>query len=118
MQRSLSHYLNLAKRWAWLMIGGIVICAGATFIATLFIPPTYQASATIIINIKSSSSPFENINTSELVVPTYAQLLTSPEVLNPVLAQHPGMTLKQLTSIILFKPQSIPHLLKANILSA
>ena len=117
MQRSLSHYLNLAKRWAWLMIGGIVICAGATFIATLFIPPTYQASATIIINIKSSSSPFENINTSELVVPTYAQLLTSPEVLNPVLAQHPGMTLKQLTSMMLVKPQSNTELIEVDVLS-
>jgi len=117
MQRSLSHYLNLAKRWAWLMIGGIVICAGATFIATLFIPPTYQASATIIINIKSSSSPFENINTSELVVPTYAQLLTSPEVLNPVLVQHPGMTLKQLTSMMLVKPQSNTELIEVDVLS-
>jgi capsular polysaccharide biosynthesis protein len=104
MQRSLSHYLLLAKRWAWLVIGGIVICAGATFIATLFISPTYQAGATIIINVKSSSSPFENINTSELVVPTYAQLLTSPQVLNPVLAQHPGMTIKQLTSMMVVKP--------------
>lgn len=115
MQKSLSHYVILAKRWAWLMLLGIGICGGVTFIITLFISPTYQATSTIIINLKSSSSAFENLNASELVVPTYAQLLTSPQVLNPVLAKHPGMTLKQLTALMVVKPQSNTELIELDV---
>ena len=115
MQKSLSHYLIVAKRWAWLLLLGIGLCGGITYIITLFIPPTYQASSTIIINLKSSSSAFENLNASELVVPTYAQLLTSPEVLTPVLAKHPGMTMKSLTSMMTVKPQSNTELIELDV---
>ena len=106
MQHSPGRYIALARRWAWLILSGILLCGSITFIVTLFIPPTYMASSTIIINLKSSSSPYENLNASELAVPTYAQLLTSPQVLNPVVAQHPGMTLQQLIAMMAVKPQS------------
>ncbi len=115
MQKSLSHYFIVAKRWAWLLLLGVGLCGGITYIVTLFIPPTYQASSTIIINLKSSSSAFENLNASELVVPTYAQLLTSPEVLNPVLAKHPGMTIKELTGMMAVKPQSNTELIELDV---
>ena len=115
MHQSLGRYLALARRWAWLLLSGIVICGSATFIVTLFIPPTYQASSTIIINLKSSSSPYENLNASELAVPTYAQLLTSPQVLNPVVAQHPGMTVQQLISMMLVKPQPNTELIELDV---
>jgi tyrosine-protein kinase len=115
MQQSLGRYITLARRWAWLILSGIVICGVTTFIVTLFIPPTYQASSTIIINLKSSSSPYENLNASELAVPTYAQLLTSPQVLNPVIARHPGMTLQQLIAMISVKPQSNTELIELDV---
>jgi capsular exopolysaccharide synthesis family protein len=115
MQKSLSHYFIVAKRWAWLLLLGVGLCGGITYVVTLFIPPTYQASSTIIINLKSSSSAFENLNASELVVPTYAQLLTSPEVLAPVLAKHPGMTLKSLTAMMTVKPQSNTQLIELDV---
>ena len=107
----------LAKRWAWLVILGAVICGGATYIATLFIAPTYQASTTIIINLKSSSSPFDSVNASVLAVPTYAQLLTSSQVLEPVLEQHSGLTLKQLVSMISVKPQTNTELIELDVTS-
>src|SRR6202035_2328498 len=65
MQQSLGRYISLARRWVWLVLSGILICGSVTFIVTLFIPPTYTASSTIIINLKSSSSPYENLNASE-----------------------------------------------------
>lgn len=115
MQHSPGRYIALGRRWAWLILSGILICASVTFIVTLFIAPTYMASSTIIINLKSSSSPYENLNASELAVPTYAQLLTSPQVLNPVVAQHPGMTLQQLIAMMAVKPQSDTELIELDV---
>jgi len=115
MQHSPGRYLALARRWVWLILSGILICGSITFIVTLFIPPSYMATSTIIINLKSSSSPYENLNASELAVPTYAQLLTSPQVLNPVVAQHRGMTLQQLISMMAVKPQSNTELIELDV---
>ena len=115
MQHSPGRYIALARRWAWLIISGILICASVTFIVTLFIPPTYMATSTIIINLKSSSSPYENLNASELAVPTYAQLLTSPQVLNPVVAQHRGLTLQQLIAMMAVKPQTNTELIELDV---
>src|ERR1700674_2829933 len=115
MQQKLGHYALLAKRWAWLVVLGIVICGGATYIATLFMVPTYQATTTIIVNLKSSSSPFDSVNASVLAVPTYAQLLTSQQVLEPVIVQHQGLTLKQLVSMITVKSQSNTELIELDV---
>jgi capsular exopolysaccharide synthesis family protein len=64
------------------------------------IPPVYQATAILIINFQTSPSSYDSVSASLQVVPTYAQLLQSPAVLGPVLARHPGMTLKNLTDMI------------------
>ncbi len=105
MQNPLSHYVRIAKRWVWMVILGIVICGGVTFLISKRMPPVYQASAVIVVNLYSSPSPLENVSASQLAAPTYAQLLTSPPVLEPVLARHPGLTLKQLGAMVTAKSQ-------------
>src|SRR5579859_5787354 len=106
MQKSLlNHYVMLARRWAWLMILGITICGGVTYVVSKLIPPVYQASSTLIVNIQSSSSAYDNINASEQSAPTYAQLITSSQVLQPVLVKHPNLTLLQLRNMVTAKFQ-------------
>ncbi len=46
----------LAKRWAWLVALGIIICAGVTYAANQFITPTYQASATLVLSVCTTQS--------------------------------------------------------------
>ncbi len=117
MQGSLSRYVMLARRWAWMVVLGIVICGGATYVVSKLTPPVYQASVTVIINLKSATSAYDNIIASEQVVPTYAQLLTNPSVLEPVVAAHQGMTLQQLISMISVKPQSNTQLIELDVKS-
>src|SRR5450759_3247684 len=94
MQSQLSHYLMLAKRWAWMIVLGIVICGGGTYIVSKLIHPVYQASAVIVLNLGSiNSTAFDNTNASLAALPTYAQLATNPTVLESVVAQHKGLTL-------------------------
>jgi polysaccharide biosynthesis transport protein len=97
MKNPLSYYIMLAKRWAWMLILGTVLCAGASFGVSEAIPPVYQASATLIV--------YEKSIIPVPLVPTYAHLVTSPPVLAPVVERHPGLTLDQLRAIITVKPQ-------------
>jgi polysaccharide biosynthesis transport protein len=115
MQSPFSYYAMLARRWAWLVVLGIVICAGATYMISKRLPPVYQASATLVINLKSSTSPFDSVSASQLATDTYAQVLTSPTVLEPVLAGHPGLTLNQLSSMVSGKAQPNSSLIELDV---
>ncbi len=115
MSSLLSRYALLAKRWAWMVLLGIALCSGATYIISELIPPVYQATATLIVTINSSAFPSDNIHASELAVSTYAQLLTDPAVLEPVVAQHQGMALNQLDSMISVKPLSNTQLIELDV---
>src|SRR5260370_41784798 len=93
MKNSLTYYTMLAKRWAWMVILGIVLCGGASYGISKITHPVYQASATLILNVgTSTTSTSTNFTASVQAVPTYAQLLPSPPVLDPVAEQHPGLT--------------------------
>ena len=80
----LSRYILLARRWTWMIILGIVICGGITYIFGIFTPPIYQASATLIINFKSAPSMRDNVVASQAATTTYAHLITNSSVLEYV----------------------------------
>lgn len=115
MPNSLSHYISLARRWAWMVILGIILCGGATYAISMDIPPVYQASTILIINLGSSTSSYDNVNASLLAATSYAPLLTNPEVLKPILAQHPELTLQQLSAMITVKTQSNTSLIELDV---
>jgi succinoglycan biosynthesis transport protein ExoP len=113
MQYSLSRYVIFAKRWWWLIVIGMFICSGTTYIVSKLEHPVYQASAILIINANPSSS--NNTVASLAAVPTYAQLVTTSTVLDPVIAKHQGMTLDQLNSMIASKPESNTQLIELDV---
>ncbi len=115
MKNPLSHYMILAKRWAWMVVLGIVICSSGSFLVAKITRPVYQASATLILNLGPTSVASDNFIASVQAVPTYAQLLTSPTVLNPVVAQHQGLTLQQLTAMITVKPVPNTQLIELDV---
>ena len=113
MHGPLSRYTLLARRWAWVVLLGIVICGGMSYIISKLSRPVYQASAIFVINVDSTSAT--NSTSSIAAVPTYAQLLTNPTVLNPVVAKHGGMTLQQLNAMIAVKPQTNTQLIELDV---
>src|SRR5258708_16447659 len=115
MKNPFSYYTMLAKRWAWVVILGIVLCGGASYGISKITHPVYQASATLNLNLGTSASAPENFTASVQAVPTYAQLLISPTVLKPVVKRHPGLTLKQLMAMITVKPQTNTTLIELDV---
>ncbi len=115
MQESLRHYSLLAKRYLWIVVLGTVLCSSIAFVVSILLPPVYRASTTLIITMKSSTSAYDNFTTSELATLTYAQLVTDPTVLEPVVAEHQGMTQQQLSMMITAKPQSNTQLIELDV---
>ena len=118
MQNNVSYFMLVAKRWWWLVILGIVICGGSTYVISKKTHSVYRATATLIINFQTSGSSYDSITASVEAVPTYAQLLTSPPVLQPILALHPGMTLKDLEAMITVTPKPNSQLIELDVENA
>ena len=115
MQNTLSHFMLLAKRWWWLVALGIILCGGTTYVVSKLTHSVYQASAVLIVDFQTSPSSYDSITAGTLAVPTYAQLVTSPTVLQPVLALHPGMTLTQLEAMITVTPKPNTQLIQIDV---
>lgn len=115
MKIPLNYYTVLAKRWAWMVILGIVLCSSASYGISKITPRVYQASATLILDVGTSASAAENFTTSVEAVQTYAQLLTSPVVLDPVVELHHGLTPDQLRAMITVKPQTNTLLIELDV---
>ncbi len=118
MKSPLNYYVVLVKRWAWLVILGVIVCSATTFIVSRAIPPTYQASSTVMLNIDTSTSSYDNFNASVQSIPTYVQLFTNPSVLQRVVDQHPGLTLNQLASMLSVKPLPNTQLIEVDVQSS
>lgn len=115
MRNSLSRYFIVAKRWAWLLILGVVICSGGTYAITKFlINPTYVASAKIIIRVTTSNSQQDNTLAAIAMIPTFSQVVSDPKVLAPVANAH-KLTLDQLSQMITVKQQSTTLILEIDV---
>lgn len=108
-----SRYIMIVKRWVWLIVAGIVICGGVTYIVSKLMPPVYQASVTIVVNADPTS--YDSTTASIAALPTYAQLISNPLILQPVLANHPGMSLQQLDTMIYVKPVAGTQLIELDV---
>jgi capsular exopolysaccharide synthesis family protein len=115
MQSPLIYYARMLRRWLWLLVAGSLLCAVGTYGVSKVLPPTYQASAVLIVNLKSSTSAYDNISASQLAATTYASLLTSSELLKPVVEKHPGLTLEQLSAMTSAKVQSNTSLISVTV---
>jgi capsular exopolysaccharide synthesis family protein len=75
-------YLTMARRWAWLLITGLVLGAMVGLVVSILQSPVYQASTRILV----MRAPQEKTNdytylSDQQLVQTYIQLLTTQPVL-------------------------------------
>lgn len=99
MQSILSRYILLAKRWLWIVLLGIILCSGTTYLVTKFtMQPVYEAQTRLLITVPGSS---QNDSTVAAIAqqPAYNALVTNPNILAPVAEQN-GLSLEQLNSMV------------------
>lgn len=92
--------LNLRPFWAsirrrlWLLMGSALLAGVVAYIATSYVPPTYRASTTLLIQQSPSASvsDYTAILISERQASTYAEILKEDLVIRAMLDQL-GLTL-------------------------
>ena len=77
------------QRWLWLILLGIAVSSSAAYVYTRRVPPTYQASATLLINQGPSPSTldYNAFVTSQRVAQTDVELIRRRPVLDVAIQQ-------------------------------
>lgn len=81
----LRSYINLVRKWLWLVVLCSLVAGATTFFVTRRQTPIYQATATVFINQARSTTgraDYTDIITSERVARTYAAMLQDWPTLN------------------------------------
>src|SRR5574341_1721177 len=88
MHMELKQYLALLRRWAWLLILGLVLGALGGFVGSLYQAPVYEAS-TRILATRAPQDKTSDLTylTDQQLTQTYVQLLTTQPVLDAVSQQ-------------------------------
>ncbi len=92
------YWIILIKRWQIILICFLVVGLG-TFIGSKLMKPFYQSSVLVQVVIRSSSTnqaDYNNLQASDQLVQTEADLAMSDTVLREVASHHPGLTVSQL----------------------
>ena len=114
MQGWLNRYMLIAKRWIWVLLLGVVICGSATYAITKLMHPVYKATALLVLTTSASPSAYDNTSAVLEALPTYAQFISNPVILQPVASQH-NLTVKQLSAMITVKPQSNTQIIQLDV---
>ncbi|HUH97905.1 MAG TPA: polysaccharide biosynthesis tyrosine autokinase [Anaerolineales bacterium] len=82
----LKQYLTLFRRWAWLLIGGLVLGALGGYLWSVYQNPVYEASTRILVTRapQNTTSDMTNYLTDQQLTQTYVQLLTTQPVIDAV----------------------------------
>ncbi|MCC6147931.1 MAG: polysaccharide biosynthesis tyrosine autokinase [Anaerolineaceae bacterium] len=84
----IKQYIAILKRRAWLLIIGLVVFSIASYIASQYLTPVYQATTKLLVSRPpdSKTSEFTYLSDQQLAQ-TYIQLLTTEPVLTAVGSQ-------------------------------
>jgi len=82
-------YANLLWRWSWLLLSWTIIAAGSAYYFSYRQVPVYESSTLVMINAAPStaSANYGSVVTSQQLVETYAQIMTTQPVLDEVIQQ-------------------------------
>lgn len=112
MGNILRHTYRQARKWMWLLALSVIMCGSGTYVVSTFVRPVYQATAYLIVSL---GAPKTSVTESLQAVPTYAQILTTSAVLMPVIAQHPGMSLQDLSGQLSVKQQANTQIIELDV---
>jgi len=112
-------YLYLFWHWAWLIIIVAVLAGLAAFFLSRRITPTYQATATGIVQVPSVSiTDYSAAITSEYLGGTYSQIMTNTAVMEETISRLGlRMSSRQLAGMISVQQVPNTQLLRLSVVS-
>jgi capsular exopolysaccharide synthesis family protein len=80
----LRQYLQIARKWWWLVVVSTLVAAGVSFQVSEMLPPIYRTSASLLVRLGGSTDDYTAIVASEHLAATYKELLTKRPVIEAV----------------------------------
>lgn len=90
----LRHYIQIARKWWWLVVVSTMVAAGVSFQVSAMLPPVYRATTSLLVRVGGSTDDYTAILTSEHLAMTYKELLTKRPVIEAA-AQTLGLDPRQ-----------------------
>jgi capsular exopolysaccharide synthesis family protein len=87
-------YLQIARKWWWLIVLSTLVAAGVSFQVSEMLPPVYRASTTLLVRVGGLTDDYTAILASEHLAATYKELLTKRPVIEAA-AQTLGLDPRQ-----------------------
>ncbi|MBI1802724.1 MAG: polysaccharide biosynthesis tyrosine autokinase [Chloroflexi bacterium] len=101
------YYFDLLRRWAWLLLLGIVLGGGLAFAASRLTTPVYSATTTLLVSeSKNSATPdYTGLLTSERLAKTYSELIKKRPVLEEVIKNlQLSLSVQALAASVIVQP--------------
>jgi capsular exopolysaccharide synthesis family protein len=119
MTIDLKKYLFLFWQWAWLIIIVTVLAGTAAYFLSRRITPTYQASATALVQVPSVNiTDYSATITSEYLSRTYSQIMTNTSVMEETISQLSlQMSPQQLAGMITVQEVQNSQLIRLSVVS-
>lgn len=85
----LRQYLNILKKWLWLIVLVAIVAAGASYYATSQMPKLYQSTAKVMVgeSYQKVNATAGDVTTGSVLADTYIQLAKTSAVLRGVKQQ-------------------------------
>ncbi len=94
----------LARRWHWLVVGGILAAGGFFVLGWSYVQPKFTATAELLRYETPGTSEF--LKTSPLTAQTFSELITAPELMQRVAAKaQPPLAPDELPKRLKVDPQ-------------
>jgi len=78
----IKHFFNIAKRWLWLVIAGVIIGAAVGYFVSSRQTPIYEASSKfVILRAPQTTYDYYAYLDNQQLISTYVQLLSTESVL-------------------------------------
>jgi len=117
-QLDLIWIFNVIWRRKWVIIGLLALAVFVCGAVVLYLPPTYEASVTLMIEPSedASTSEYTALMASERLALTYSQIIVSQPVLERAINELPiNLSPTQLRKMIIVQPIKDTHLLRITV---
>ena len=86
----LRRQISVLRAWIWLLLGSVVLAAGAAYLVSINLPKVYEGRVTLIVgqSTQATNPDLNQLLASQRLSQTYAELATTGPLLQEVIAKN------------------------------
>ena len=78
----LKQYLQIVRKWLWLIVLGTLLAAGVSYGVSSLLPPVYRASTSLLVRTsRAGGDDYGTVIVNQYLAATYSELLTKRPII-------------------------------------